>query len=93
MDKKNFPFVSLAGLISDVAWQVSKEGHEVRYFIGDKKKRDKPSEEQSRSFSLRRRSVLLTLVLLRAARENESLHWYSAGNTSHGFLSLFLPVS
>ena len=40
MDKRNFLFVSLTGLISDIAWQVSKEGHEVRYFIGDKKKSD-----------------------------------------------------
>src|ERR1700744_6621347 len=40
MDKKNFLFVSLTGLISDITWQVSKEGHEVRYFIGDKKERD-----------------------------------------------------
>src|ERR1700686_200129 len=40
MEKKNFLFVSLTGLISDIAWQVSKEGHEVRYFIGDKKERD-----------------------------------------------------
>ena len=40
MDKKNFLFVSLSGLISDIAWQVSKEGHEVRYFIADKKERD-----------------------------------------------------
>src|SRR5262250_1510204 len=40
MDKRNFLFVSLTGLISDIAWQVSKEGHEVRYFIGDKAERD-----------------------------------------------------
>src|SRR6202167_2653231 len=40
MEKKNFLFVSLTGLISDIAWQISKEGHEVRYFIGDKKERD-----------------------------------------------------
>src|SRR5579871_4876954 len=40
VEKKNFLFVSLTGLISDVAWQVSKEGHEVRYFIADKKERD-----------------------------------------------------
>jgi len=40
MEKKNFLFVSLTGLISDIAWQVSKEGHEVRYFIGDKEERD-----------------------------------------------------
>ena len=40
MEKKNFLFVSLTGLISDIAWQVSKEGHEVRYFIGDTKERD-----------------------------------------------------
>ena len=40
MEKRNFLFVSLTGLISDIAWQVSKEGHEVRYFIGDKEERD-----------------------------------------------------
>jgi phosphoribosylamine--glycine ligase len=40
MEKKNFLFASLTGLISDIAWQVAKEGHEVRYFIGDKKERD-----------------------------------------------------
>jgi phosphoribosylamine---glycine ligase len=33
MDKKRFLFVSLEGLIGDIAWQVSKEGHEVRYCI------------------------------------------------------------
>ena len=40
MEKRNFLFVSLTGLISDIAWQVSKEGHEVRYYIQDKKERD-----------------------------------------------------
>jgi phosphoribosylamine--glycine ligase len=40
MEKRNFLFVSLTGLISDIAWQVTKEGNEVRYFIGDKKERD-----------------------------------------------------
>src|SRR5580704_3240712 len=40
MEKRNFLFVSLTGLISDIAWQVSKEGHEVRYYINDKKERD-----------------------------------------------------
>ena len=33
MDHKNFLFVSLSGLIGDIAWQVLKEGHDVRYFI------------------------------------------------------------
>jgi phosphoribosylamine--glycine ligase len=33
MSKKKFLFVSLDGLIGDIAWQVHKEGHEVRYFI------------------------------------------------------------
>jgi phosphoribosylamine---glycine ligase len=33
LDKKNFLFVSLDGLSVDLAWQVLKEGHEVRYFI------------------------------------------------------------
>jgi len=40
METKHFLFVSLTGLISDIAWQVSKKGHEVRYFIADKKERD-----------------------------------------------------
>ncbi|MFW6134173.1 MAG: phosphoribosylglycinamide synthetase C domain-containing protein [Elusimicrobiota bacterium] len=33
MDKKNFLFVSIEALISDIAWQVSKEGHAVKYYI------------------------------------------------------------
>jgi hypothetical protein len=40
MEKKNFLFVSLTGLSSDIACQASKEGHEARYFIGDKKEGD-----------------------------------------------------
>ena len=40
MEKKKFLFVSLSGLIGDIAWQVFKEGHEVRYFIGSEKDRD-----------------------------------------------------
>ena len=39
-DKRNFLFVSITGLISDIAWQVAKEGHDVRYFIEDEKERD-----------------------------------------------------
>jgi len=33
MERKKFLFVSLDALISDVAWQIVKEGHEVKYFI------------------------------------------------------------
>ena len=33
MERINFLFVSLEGLISDIAWQVVKEGHRVKYFI------------------------------------------------------------
>jgi phosphoribosylamine--glycine ligase len=40
MDKKRFLFVSLSGLVGDVAWQVVKEGHEVRYWIGAESERD-----------------------------------------------------
>lgn len=36
----NYLFVSLSGLISDIAWQVAKEGHPVKYFIGDPDERD-----------------------------------------------------
>jgi phosphoribosylamine---glycine ligase len=38
--KRKFLFVSLSGLVGDIAWQVLKEGHEVRYFIGDEEERD-----------------------------------------------------
>ena len=34
-----FLFVSLDGLIGDIAWQVVKEGHEVRYFIRTPRRR------------------------------------------------------
>lgn len=40
MDKKKFLFVSLSALIGDIAWQVFKEGHEVRYYINSKSDRD-----------------------------------------------------
>jgi phosphoribosylamine--glycine ligase len=36
----NFLFVSLSGLVGDIAWQVLKEGHDVRYFIQAEKERD-----------------------------------------------------
>ena len=39
-DKRKFLFVSISGLISDIAWQVAKEGHEVRYCIEDEKEGD-----------------------------------------------------
>lgn len=39
-DKRKFLFVSLSGLISDIAWQVVKEGHDVKYYIEDPKERD-----------------------------------------------------
>ena len=38
--KRKFLFVSLSGLVGDIAWQVLKEGHEVRYFIGDPEEKD-----------------------------------------------------
>lgn len=40
MEKKNFLFVSLTGLIADIAWQVTKEGHVVKFFIQDENERD-----------------------------------------------------
>ena len=40
MEKKKFLFVSLSSLIGDIAWQVQKEGHEVRYYIEAQKERD-----------------------------------------------------
>lgn len=40
MDSKKFLFVSLTGLIGDIAWQVVKEGHEVRYYIDDPEEKE-----------------------------------------------------
>jgi len=40
MDKKKFLFVSLEGLIGDIAWQVVKEGHEAKYCIKSEDDRD-----------------------------------------------------
>ncbi|HEY4799733.1 MAG TPA: phosphoribosylglycinamide synthetase C domain-containing protein [Bacteroidia bacterium] len=40
MEKKKFLFVSFDALISDIAWQVVKEGHEVKYWIRDKNSKD-----------------------------------------------------
>jgi phosphoribosylamine--glycine ligase len=40
MEKRKFLFVSLSGLIGDIAWQIVKEGHEVRYYIDNEKERD-----------------------------------------------------
>ena len=40
MERKNFLFVSLAGLIGDIAWQIAKEGHNVKYYIDAKKEKD-----------------------------------------------------
>ncbi|MDP8266562.1 MAG: phosphoribosylglycinamide synthetase C domain-containing protein [Candidatus Aceula meridiana] len=35
-----FLFVSIDALINDIAWQVAKEGHDVRYYIKNKNVRD-----------------------------------------------------
>ena len=40
MDPKNFLFVSIDALISDIAWQIIKEGHNVKYFIEAHSERD-----------------------------------------------------
>src|SRR5579859_575961 len=40
MDPKNFLFVSIGGLIGDIAWQVQKEGHAVKFFIEAENERD-----------------------------------------------------
>jgi phosphoribosylamine--glycine ligase len=40
MQKRRYLFVSIGGLIGDIAWQVLKEGHEVRYFIANEKEAD-----------------------------------------------------
>jgi phosphoribosylamine--glycine ligase len=40
MKPKNFLFVSIDALISDVAWSVQKEGHQVKYYIESEPDRD-----------------------------------------------------
>ena len=40
MEHKKFLFVSIDGLISDIAWQVLKEGHKVKYYIEDKEEKE-----------------------------------------------------
>jgi len=40
MEKKKFLFVSLDGLIGDIAWQLTKEGHEVKYCIEHEDERE-----------------------------------------------------
>src|ERR1700693_4922191 len=40
MDKRKFLFVSISGLIGDIAWEVLKEGHDVRYYIEAEGERD-----------------------------------------------------
>lgn len=41
MDPKRFLFVSAdAALIADLAWQVHREGHDVRYYVGAESDRD-----------------------------------------------------
>ena len=37
---RKFLFVSLDGLIGDIAWQVAKEGHDVKYFIANEEERE-----------------------------------------------------
>ena len=39
MEKKKFLFISYGGLIGDIAWQIKKEGHKVKYFIQEKAER------------------------------------------------------
>jgi phosphoribosylamine---glycine ligase len=40
MEQKKFLFISIDGLISDIAWQVTKEGHSVRYCIENQTEKD-----------------------------------------------------
>ena len=40
MEPKNFLFVSIEGLIGDIAWQISKEGHNVKYSISSKEDKE-----------------------------------------------------
>ena len=39
-NKKNFLFISYDALISDLAWNIKREGHNVRYYIEHKNEKD-----------------------------------------------------
>ncbi len=40
MESKKFLFVSIDGLIGDIAWQIIKEGHEVKYYTEEPEERE-----------------------------------------------------
>lgn len=40
MQPKNFLFVSLDNLIGDIAWKITKEGHNVKYFVEHESERE-----------------------------------------------------
>lgn len=40
IEPRTFLFVSIAGLIGDLAWQISKEGHQVKYFIEEQPEKE-----------------------------------------------------
>ncbi|MBA3063895.1 phosphoribosylamine--glycine ligase, partial [Candidatus Woesearchaeota archaeon] len=40
MEPKNFLFVSIDGLIGDIVWQISKEGHNVKYSVDSKEDKE-----------------------------------------------------
>lgn len=40
MEPKNFLFISIDALITDIAWEVVKEGHNVKYFIETESEKD-----------------------------------------------------
>ncbi len=40
MEKKNFLFISLDALIGDTAWQIVKEGHDVKYYIKEESEKE-----------------------------------------------------
>ncbi|MFH1210151.1 MAG: phosphoribosylglycinamide synthetase C domain-containing protein [archaeon] len=40
MEPKNFLFISLDNLIGDIAWQLIKEGHNVKYYVENEKERE-----------------------------------------------------
>jgi phosphoribosylamine--glycine ligase len=63
MEKRKFLFNSLAGLIGDIAWQVSKEGHEVRYYIKEEKEADIADGFVAKSDNLERDTEWADIVI------------------------------
>jgi hypothetical protein len=88
MEKRKFLFVSLSALIGDIAWQVSKEGHDVRYYIDNEKERDIADGFVPKSTDWEKDAKWADVI---ASQGGQSRHWRHRVHRSPGRRSLFRP--